>query len=620
MRKTLYGLVMLAVIFSTLQTLSGVIVSLSVDNTSYLNVAADTEYHAYGQAAEALTVSNPAQAVQYADSPKYFAENNPPLETAAYTFADVPDTYWAWSYIERLYNAGITGGCSTSPLMYCPLNPVTRAQMAIFILRGMHGSAYVPPAATGAVFGDVPLGSFAADWIEQLAAEGITAGCGGGNYCPDANITRAQMAVFLLRGEHGSAYVPPTATGTIFSDVPLGSFAVDWIEQLALEGITGGCGAGIYCPNANVTRDQMAVFLVRAFQIVGNFYVSPNGSDTNPGTQAQPWQTLTQVNNHNFLPGDVIHFQSGSTWVGGLLIDNSGLQGKPITFTTYGTGAKPIITNPGSLTNLTNAIKINADWVVVEGLMVSNAQYMGVYIANGSDNNIVRDIEAANVGIGIQIRGQHNLVTKNYIHDLHMVVNTPGGNDDYGAIGISFSDGSYNEVSYNRIVRCKVPSYDFVTDGGIVEFYGHSDSNYIHHNWGSDSNVFIEVGGGSAIDDILAYNVSVNNGHFSSIHLNGTWASVVSNFRVENNTIVENGGSGWVIFGFIGDPTSGTFSLRNNVVYVSGFQNVSNKSGFTHVNNLYYLGGGTQLGFDLGSGEVIADPLFVNLAAQDVHL
>jgi hypothetical protein len=183
------------------------------------------------------------------------------------TFTDVPESHWAWQYIEQLYNAGITGGCSTAPLMYCPDSTVTRAQMAIFILRGIHGSTYIPPTATGAVFGDVPAGSFAADWIEQLAAEGVTAGCGGGNYCPDATITRAQMAIFLLRGEHGSAYTPPVGTGAVFGDVPTGSFAVDWIEQLAAEGITSGCGGGNYCPNANVTRAEMAVFLVRAFNL-----------------------------------------------------------------------------------------------------------------------------------------------------------------------------------------------------------------------------------------------------------------------------------------------------------------------------------------------------------------
>lgn len=179
--------------------------------------------------------------------------------------SDVPSTYWAYSWIVSLYDAGITGGCSTSPLMYCPESTVTRAQMAIFILRGIHGSTYIPPVATGTVFADVPLGSFAVDWIEQLAVDGVTAGCGGGNYCPDATITRSQMAIFLLRGEHGSTYIPPAAIGTVFADVPLGSFAVDWIEQLAAEGVTSGCGGGNYCPDANVTRAEMAVFLVRAF-------------------------------------------------------------------------------------------------------------------------------------------------------------------------------------------------------------------------------------------------------------------------------------------------------------------------------------------------------------------
>ena len=182
-------------------------------------------------------------------------------------FTDVPSTYWAWSFIERLYNAGITGGCNTAPLMYCPEATVTRAQMAVFILRGMHGSTYAPPSATGTIFADVPVGAFAADWIEQFATEGVTAGCGGGNYCPDATITRAQMAIFLLRGEHGSTYIPPVATGVVFSDVPAGSFAANWIEQLAAEGITSGCGGGNYCPDNPVTRAEMAVFLVRAFSL-----------------------------------------------------------------------------------------------------------------------------------------------------------------------------------------------------------------------------------------------------------------------------------------------------------------------------------------------------------------
>jgi hypothetical protein len=181
-------------------------------------------------------------------------------------FADVPDTYWAVTSIERLYNAGITGGCTTVPLNYCPTSPVTRAQMAIFLLRGMHGSAYTPPPATGTKFTDVPLGIFAAAWIEQLATEGITSGCGGGNYCPTQTVSRAQMAIFLVRARHGVAFVPPTATG-IFPDVPVGSFGANYIEQLVADAITSGCGGGNYCPSTMVKRDSMAVFLVKTFNL-----------------------------------------------------------------------------------------------------------------------------------------------------------------------------------------------------------------------------------------------------------------------------------------------------------------------------------------------------------------
>lgn len=112
-------------------------------------------------------------------------------------FADVPASYWAWDSIERLYTAGITGGCAAG--LYCPENPVTRAQMAVFLLKAKYGSSYSPPAlGSGSGFNDVPDTHWAARWIKQLAAEGITSGCGAGNYCPETPVTRAQMAVFLV--------------------------------------------------------------------------------------------------------------------------------------------------------------------------------------------------------------------------------------------------------------------------------------------------------------------------------------------------------------------------------------------------------------------------------------
>jgi glucose/arabinose dehydrogenase len=190
--------------------------------------------------------------------------------TAVVSFADVPPSHIFWPWIEALVRAGLTGGCGTDPPVYCPDQSVTRDQMAVFLLRGIHGAGYTPPAASGMVFTDVPLSDSLAAWIEQLFAEGITAGCGTIPllYCPDQSVTRGEMAVLLLRAQHGAGYQAPDATG-IFADVPLDHPFARWIEQLSREGITGGCGTNParYCPDQPVTRGQMAVFLVRTFNL-----------------------------------------------------------------------------------------------------------------------------------------------------------------------------------------------------------------------------------------------------------------------------------------------------------------------------------------------------------------
>ena len=183
--------------------------------------------------------------------------------TLSVEFADVPTTNIFHADIITVATAGVTAGCGGAN--YCPTALVTRAQMSAFLLKSEHGSSYVPPDCTG-VFADVACPSPFADWIEQLATEQVTAGCGGNDYCPDASITRAQMAVFLLKTKLGSGYVPPTAVG-IFGDVPPGSFAADWIEDLYNRGIAGGCSASplLYCPGNPVNRAQMAAFLVNTF-------------------------------------------------------------------------------------------------------------------------------------------------------------------------------------------------------------------------------------------------------------------------------------------------------------------------------------------------------------------
>jgi hypothetical protein len=129
---------------------------------------------------------------------KYGSGYTPPA--AAGFFTDVPTYYWAVNWIERLYTEGITNGCATNPLRYCPDSNITRAQAAVFLLRTKYGSSYTPPPATG-IFADVPTNYWAANWIEQLYIEGITSGCSTNPllYCPENSVTRAEIAVLLAR-------------------------------------------------------------------------------------------------------------------------------------------------------------------------------------------------------------------------------------------------------------------------------------------------------------------------------------------------------------------------------------------------------------------------------------
>jgi IPT/TIG domain/S-layer homology domain len=178
-------------------------------------------------------------------------------------FLDVPNTQQFYQYVTTLVSNALTGGIGGG--LYGVNDDTLRQQMAVFILKGKHGLCYTPPACT-ALFEDVPCPSTFADWIEEMAVEGITGGCGGSDFCPQTPVRRDQMAVFLLKAEHGFHYVPPACAG-IFADVPCPSTFANWIEQLSHEGITGGCGGGNYCPASSSTRGQMAVFLVKTFSL-----------------------------------------------------------------------------------------------------------------------------------------------------------------------------------------------------------------------------------------------------------------------------------------------------------------------------------------------------------------
>jgi len=180
-------------------------------------------------------------------------------EYSSQIFLDVPPTHWAVNYVEAIYYAGLTSGYPDGT--YRPENPVTRAEMAVFLLNGMGINA--PPINGSHPFSDIA-GHWAEKYIEELYDQGITGGYPDGTYRPENLVTRAEMAVFLLKG---IGVTPPPMDGSApFTDINL-HWAEIFIEELYDQGITGGYPDGTYRPENRVTRAEMAVFLVNTFNI-----------------------------------------------------------------------------------------------------------------------------------------------------------------------------------------------------------------------------------------------------------------------------------------------------------------------------------------------------------------
>lgn len=163
--------------------------------------------------------------------------------------------------ITWLAEEGITKGCNPPENSeFCPNAPVTRGQMAAFLARALGYTT------VGSVeFVDDNGSVFETD-IERIANAGVTLGCNppsNDRYCPDAPVTRAQMAAFLHRALDGLALA---ASAPNFVDDNGSIFEPD-IEWLAAAGITLGCNPPAndrFCPDQAVTRAQMAAFLHRA--------------------------------------------------------------------------------------------------------------------------------------------------------------------------------------------------------------------------------------------------------------------------------------------------------------------------------------------------------------------
>jgi hypothetical protein len=214
--------------------------------------------------------------------------------------------------------------------------------------------------------------------------------------------------------------------------------------------------------------------------------------------------------------------------------------------------------------------------------------------------------------VGVVLFGTNSLVTQNYFHDGTMVVNTPGGTDDYGANGLVVLNSNH-EVSYNLGERLQAPSYDFGNDGGFLELYGTISNVSVHHNVIRDSNGVSEQAGTIA-HVVFAYNLGVHNGGFATLQ-NGS-GNAFQDVQFLNNTIVEDSGT---IFWFAGNGTS-EFTFRNNLASLGGGKVFIRPGAAGHDHNVFGLTGGANVGVTADATETLASPAFVNAAGGDYRL
>jgi hypothetical protein len=179
---------------------------------------------------------------------------------------------WAGAYVQELAGrlplvvAGYPDGT------YRPGWVVTRDQMAVYMARALN----LPTAAFEGFFSDVTTSQWAWPWIEALVRADVVQGYPGGIYRPAQNVNRGQMAVYVARGIYGALTVPSGPVVGHFSDVPdydpgPAHPYYDFVEFTVAQHVVNGYPDGTYRPDANVTRDQMAVFVYKGF-------VQPTGS------------------------------------------------------------------------------------------------------------------------------------------------------------------------------------------------------------------------------------------------------------------------------------------------------------------------------------------------------
>ena len=360
-----------------------------------------------------------------------------------------------------------------------------------------------------------------------------------------------------------------------------------------------------------------------------NYYVDPSSSSTiTNGSLLNPWKTISQMNAGTAMlnPGDTVFFRKGQVFSGRLLIQRSGIPGKPIVYTGYGQGELPEFNN--SISDIINIS--NKQFIVIDGLKITDrsisvtdhsvqAKVSYAISLSNSPNCTISNCDISLVGVGIALYAGSDFTTikGNYMHNLRMVRNTPTSinpDDDYGANPMVIGS-SGNKIHRNRFEDCWANSYDYGFDGGAVELFGTTMSNNeVMYNTAINCNGFLEIGsssGGIAENNLIAYNKIINCGIIGVYQNGSTFTVTVKNLQYYNNVVIETMKQftkPGVLFWMAGTGNPGLVVVKNNIFWLSSGVNLAsskfNSGQMVHTNNIYRMSAGT-LGISLHSSELL---------------
>lgn len=379
------------------------------------------------------------------------------------------------------------------------------------------------------------------------------------------------------------------------------------------------------------------------------FVDSLNGNDTSSGTDmGAPWRTLEQVSDSIFQPGDRILFKRGSSFTGCVTIRGDGTASAPITISAYGSGAAPRFTNPDAGLCHGNAMRVRGDHQIVQDLYFhhtapapDDSGFQRVWAAGalhvslGNDHVVVRNNEFADTPKAIHSYSEHSQITGNDIHGTNMGQSNGMLSAPYwGPIGIHLGIGN-QEVSYNTIEDMYAVDGEFGADGGAIEIddgRNHKDNIEIHHNQTSHNMGFLEISWWDDLEKMASTQVSVHHNTSRDYQSFVLWWAPTTGSAIENNTIIrtDNEFTGPFDGVFFMDVPPGDIRLTKNIVvtdndlteaiFVEWFD--GGVDDVDHFDNVYWdtVDGVVDLGLPIGSGEIMADPLFVDWQGEDYRL